>query len=260
MEAMKAFAFCKRILVFDVFICLSIEAYFFLFIHSLAESYGEFPTPSYTFSYVLATISFFGLIILMFFIPKHYCRTRDKKPKYLVTGMCRVFYLGLKKDRAWAALLYLGFGSRRFLLSLLIVFYSLTLTFYFLMGSILLIHLIYAGYLVWVRPYEKIIDNVLAVLSELPVILVVIYMMCLDTEKEWTKSKGISLLSLIFSIGVIIVLIQLLKFVLTVIGLFRNRGKSTPHPFLEQIKQMTLDKTTNDVNQTKRGLVNIDDS
>ncbi len=138
-KCMKVINFIKPFFFFDIFICIVVEAYFFLFIHSLAEAYGEFPTPSYALSYVLATSAFFGLIVLMLFIPYHYCRTRDKKIEDLESGKCRVFYLGLKVDKAWAGLLYLAFGVRRYLISLMIVFFSLTLTFYIRLGTLLLI-------------------------------------------------------------------------------------------------------------------------
>lgn len=64
---------------FGAYIRLVSEAYFFLFINALMEFYNEFLVFSFWPSYVFAVIFTFGMILLIFTVPLHYNKNKNKE-------------------------------------------------------------------------------------------------------------------------------------------------------------------------------------
>jgi len=120
----------QRFFTLEIYLLVAFESYMFILIHSLAESYGEFPTPNNTISYVTATIIFFGIILLLLIVPIHFFWARKKKDHRLKNGMMSFIYKDMKIGRTWPSMYYLWFGVRRIVMALVVVFFSLTLTFY----------------------------------------------------------------------------------------------------------------------------------
>jgi len=69
----------QRFFTFEIYLLLAFESYLYVLIHSLAEAYGEFPTPNDTFSYIMGTLVFFAVILLLLVVPIHFFWARNKK-------------------------------------------------------------------------------------------------------------------------------------------------------------------------------------
>jgi len=122
--------------------------------------------------------------------------------------MFKFFYQGMKVGQTWPSMYYLWFGVRRIVMALVVVFFSLTLTFYINTGFWVVIQWAFLTYIIIVRPYKHWWHTLLNILSEIVLGLIVIFHMAWDKEEEWTNTREIGIQSFILGFVVVICLAQ----------------------------------------------------
>ena len=197
----------NRFFTFEIYIMFALEAYTYILIHSLSESYGEFPEPRNVGSYVVSVLTFFFVLVLVLIIPAHYFRLRNREDNRMANGLFRYFYLDIKLGKTWPSMYYFWFCVRRIVMSLVVVFFSLTLTFYINTGFWLVVQWAFMVYLIVVMPFRRWWHTVIGVLLELCLGIVNIFIMIWDEGAEWNRARNIGIMSMMLGFVLVAVLI-----------------------------------------------------
>ncbi|CAI2363191.1 unnamed protein product [Moneuplotes crassus] len=245
-----------NLLVFTVYIRIIYECFQFALLSSFSgiQTYHSNYQPKYLVSLVSSVI--FLILCVGFLCCALYSFCVSVSSESGDSYKSREFANGLKHNKAAKLYSVLGLSRRLMFCCWLMICNSLPSIVNAL--GVLVIQTPYLGYILFVRPLDKVPNKIIECINELIFFGISLFLCCYSSETSWSKVVSNIFINVILANNIIITLIISTTFTLTLLslikGCFRSKSRTRPKPSQRKPQMLNLQRAEPQPTQ-KRGKI-----